>query len=313
MNNDYTQITISLAAADLDAAAAIAHMAVPYGFYCEDYSHLEEEIAAIANTTLIDEELLAKDRTRGAIHLYIPVEEDPQEAVSFLRCRFEASEIPCEISLANCRAEDWENNWKAYYKPVNIGKKLTVVPQWLKEEHRADDSRLPLFIDPGLAFGTGNHATTRLCLELLEEVNLPSGASVLDIGCGSGILGVAALLFGAKNVRALDIDPVAVRKSAENAALNGFLPPAFTAQKATLDDCDDEQYHLILANIVANVLIPLAPKIAQCAGDFVVLGGIIELQEQEVAAAYQAHGLCLVRRVERDGWIGLLMRKQGCG
>ncbi|MDR3344573.1 MAG: 50S ribosomal protein L11 methyltransferase [Oscillospiraceae bacterium] len=308
MNSNYTRLTIDLAAADIETAAAIAHMAVPYGFYVEDYAQLEEEIAAIAHTDLIDADLLAKDRSRGAIHLFIPAEESPAEAVAFLRVRLDAAGIAHTIALADCRAEDWENNWKQYFRPTPVGELLLIIPEWLRAETVPADGRVPLYIDPGLAFGTGSHATTRLCLELLEKNTTPAG-EVLDVGCGSGILGIAALLLGAGRVFGVDIDPVAVRAATENAALDGFAPPVYTAAQGVLAEQPAAQYDTVLANIVADVLIPLAADICTRLREDgrLILSGIIEHSEADVTAAYEAHGLRVMERSENDGWVALVM------
>ena len=307
-SDNYTQITINLAAADLDTAAAIAHMVVPYGFYAEDYANLEEEIAEIANTSLIDEALLAKDRSRAAIHLYISSQENPAEAAAFLRERLDAAGIVYTISFSDCRAEDWENNWKQYFKPMDIGQKLKIVPEWLRDDVSID-KRVHLNIDPGLAFGTGNHATTRLCLELIEKSVTP-GCAVLDVGCGSGILGIAALLLGAGNVLGIDIDPMAVRSSSENAELNGYASPVYTSMQSTLSQQPTREFDLVLANIVADVLIPLAPDIKSRLreGGRLILSGIIEQSESEVVAAYETEGLRVVGRRTDKGWVALDFR-----
>jgi ribosomal protein L11 methyltransferase len=308
--SDYTEVTVDLAATDLDTATAIAHLVVPYGFYVEDYSALEEEIAAIAHTDLIDADLLARDRTRGAIHLYLPLAENPAEAVAFLTARLDAENIRHSITLADCRAEDWENNWKQYFRATDIGEKLRIVPAWLQDETPADPQRVDLVIDPGLAFGTGNHATTRLCLELLETV-VQAGDSVLDVGCGSGILGIVALLLGAGRVCACDIDPVAIRAARENAARNGQTAPQFLAVQGSLDaETAESKADLILANIVADVLIPLAHPISEHlnSGGKVILSGIIASREDEVIAAYAAQGLQVCARKETDGWVAIEVR-----
>jgi ribosomal protein L11 methyltransferase len=337
LNSDYTQLTIALAAEDIDVVAAIAHMVAPYGFYVEDYSQLEKEIDAIAHTNLIDEELLAKDRSSGAVHLFISKEENPAEAVAFLRERLDAAGIAYTMANTECRAGDWENNWKQYFRPMPVGERLMIIPDWLKAETPQTKGRVPLYLDPGLAFGTGSHATTRLCLALLEK-NMPPTGRVLDIGCGSGILGIAALrlsdrqgrtedvrcndtaqntFFGntdpiqsnALHVFGVDIDPVAVRAAMENAVLNGLAPPVYTVAQGILSEQPNTQFALVLANIVADVLIPLAPEMPPrlCEGGRVILSGIIEHREAEVTAAYKAQGLHVIERSEDEGWVALVL------
>ena len=187
---NWTEISLEINADDIDKAAAIANMTVPYGIYIEDYRNLEEETWEIANIDLIDEELLKKDRTKGFIHIYIPEDENPSEAVSYLSERLKAENIPNKIDLSVCKNEDWENNWKEYFKPLKIGDKLLIRPLWI-DDYDNSDNRAVLSIEPGLAFGTGGHNTTKLCLEALEKY-VKKGSSVLDTGCGSGFKTVAS-------------------------------------------------------------------------------------------------------------------------
>lgn len=178
---DWTEIAITVPAEDVDRAGDIAQMVVPYGIYIEDYSNLEQEAWEIAHIDLIDEELLNKDRTKGIIHVYISPEENPAEAISFLQERYTAEGIPFTIDTADCVMEDWLNNWKKYFKPIPVGKSLLIRPTW-EEEYDAGN-RTVLHLEPGLAFGTGTHETTRLCMELLERYIKPD-MDVLDVGCG---------------------------------------------------------------------------------------------------------------------------------
>ena len=222
MNENWTELKIKVPAPQADIAGAIANMVVPYGIYMEDYSHLEEEALEIAHIDLIDEELLQKDREHAIIHIYISPEANPAEAVSFLEERFQAENIPYEIDRDSCVEEDWINNWKKYFHPIPVGEKLLIRPLW--EEDYDAQGRTVLHLEPGLAFGTGTHETTRLCLELLEKYVTP-GIDFLDMGCGSGILSVAALLLGAKSAVGVDIDPLAVKTAVENAETNGVAGP----------------------------------------------------------------------------------------
>ena len=151
---EWTEVIIEINADDIDVATDIANMVVPYGVYIEDYRNLEEETWEIANIDLIDEELLKKDRTKGYIHIYISPEENPAEAVAFLSERLSESGIANKIDLNKCKNEDWENNWKEFFKPMNVGKKLLIRPLWI-DDYENPDGRRVLSIEPGLAFGTG--------------------------------------------------------------------------------------------------------------------------------------------------------------
>ena len=305
MSESWTEITISVPAAKAETAGNIANMTVPHGIYIEDYSHLEEEAMEIAHIDLIDEELLQKDRDTAIIHVYISPEENPAEAVSFLRERYEAVGIPCEISQGACREEDWLNNWKKYFKPMPVGEKLLIRPLW--EEEYDPQGRTVLHLEPGLAFGTGTHETTRLCLELLEKYVSP-GISFLDMGCGSGILSVAALLLGAESAVGVDIDPLAVKTAVENARVNG-VGERFTGICGNLGEKVTGKFQVAAANIVADIVILLsqdAPRFLTPDSVYIV-SGIIDTREQDVLDALSSRFIVLERREEK-GWVVMALR-----
>ena len=212
----WTEIKISVDAKDIDRASDIANVVVPYGIYIEDYTNLEQEVEDIAHIDLIDEDLLAKDRNKAFVHIYLEPDVSPSEAVAFLSERYNAEGIKHSIELLDCLEEDWRNNWKKYFNPIEVGEKLLIRPSW-RDDYDAGNRKV-LNIDPGLAFGTGGHETTRLCLEMCEKY-LKEGDSVLDVGCGSGILSIATLLLGADRAVGVDIDETAVRTAAENAEI----------------------------------------------------------------------------------------------
>ena len=214
----WTEIKIEINAADVDKASDIANMVVPYGIYIEDYTTLEQEVQEIAHIDLIDEDLLARDRSKAYVHIYLEPEVNPAEALAFLSERYNAENISHTIDTHISIEEDWRNNWKKYFNPTPVGEKILIRPSW-RDDYDAQN-RVVLNIDPGLAFGTGNHETTRLCLETIEKY-LKEGDTVLDVGCGSGILAIASLLLGAKSAVGVDIDGVAVRTAVENAEING--------------------------------------------------------------------------------------------
>lgn len=299
---DWTEVTVSVDAKDVDRAGDIAQMVVPYGIYVEDYSHLEEEAWEIAHIDLIDEELLKKDRTKALVHVYISPEENPAEAIAFLSERYNAEGIQHTISTAACVEEDWINNWKKYFKPIPVGEKLLIRPNW-ENEYDAQ-GRTVLHLEPGLAFGTGTHETTRLCMELLEQYVKP-GASVLDVGCGSGILSVAALLLGAERAVGVDIDELAVKTAVQNAELN-HVEDRFTALCGNLTDRVEGTYDIVVANIVADIVITLTKDVQQfLAPDAVYLmSGIIDTREQDVLQALKGRFEVIARREEK-GWVAL--------
>lgn len=305
---DWTELCLTVDAADTDRAAAIAGMAVPYGIYIEDYRDLERDAREIAHIDLIDEELLSRDRTHSRIHLYVSAAAAPGEAEAFIAERLRAEKIDFSLDTSTINEQDWANNWKAFFKPLPIGERLLICPTW--EQAGETEGRQVLSIDPGMAFGTGGHETTRLVLEAMEP--LIDGATVLDVGCGSGILAIAALLLGAKCATGVDIDPMAVQTARENAVLNGLEPPRCVFEQGNLADRIHGQFDLIAANIVADAIIALSPDIPSLLapnGRYIV-SGIIDTREQDVLPVLDACGFDIEQRFALHGWVCLVLRKR---
>jgi len=304
--SDWTEILITVPIAELEIAGGIAHMAVPYGIYVEDYSDLEQEVLEIAHIDLIDEALLRRDRINGIIHIYVSPEERPSEALQFLRERYAAAGIPHEIALQTCKNADWENNWKQYFKPLPVGQKLLIRPAW--EEDCDAAGRVVLSLDPGSAFGTGTHDTTRLCLEALERHVTP-GCTVLDVGCGSGILSIAALLLGAGHATGIDIDALAVKAARQNAAANRLNADQFTVLQGNLAEQVEGSYDIVIANLVTDIILSLLPNIPvllKPSGMFIA-SGIILQRKKDIRAALEANGPRVTACRESDGWLCIEM------
>ena len=299
---DWTEVRISILTADTDRAAAIANMVVPYGIYIEDYSDLEQGAREIAHIDLIDEDLLQRDRAHSCIHIYINPEENPTEAVLFLQERFAAEGIVATVMTDTVSEQDWANNWKKYFKPLPVGEKLLIRPTW--ETVEDTHGRAVLSIDPGMAFGTGGHDTTRMVLEAIEQVVTPD-TQVLDVGCGSGILSIAALLLGAQSAVGVDIDALAVKMAVENGAVNGFTPPRYRMLQGDLVEQISGQYDLVVANIVADAIIALSKNIPAFLkkGGVYIVSGIIDTREQDVLQALSACGFVVRERREHGGWL----------
>lgn len=305
---DWIDVKISIASKDVEAASNIAQMVVPYGIYIEDYSDLVQEAWNIAHIDLIDEDLLKKDKTKAYIHIYIPPDKNPKEAIAYLTERLNASGIANCISTDICKNEDWENNWKQYFKPLKVGEKLLIQPVW--EDVIDSGNRAVLKIEPGLAFGSGSHDTTKLCLETLEK-KITHDSHVLDIGCGSGILGISSLLLGAKSATGVDIDSLAVKTAAENGRLNGFAPPRFKVYEGNLADKIQGKFNIVVANIVADVIIMFCKDVADFMTDDAVFitSGIIDTREQDVLDAFNKYGFKVLERHENSGWLCFLTKK----
>lgn len=298
---NWAEIAITVKTEDIETAGNIANMVVPYGIYIEDYSALEEDAAEISHYDFIDESLLNKDRTKGIIHIYINPHENPLEAVSFITERLNSEEIEHEIRTADCKTEDWVNNWKQYFHAMPIGEKLLIRPLWEKEYNT--DGRIVLNIEPGLAFGTGSHPTTKLCLETLEQY-IDKNSTVLDIGCGSGILSIAALLLGAKSAFGVDIDKLAVKTAIENAKENGFEAPVFDAVNGNLSDKVSGKYNVIVANIVADIIMQFNEEVGEFLedGGIYITGGIIDIRKDEVVHSFEQNGFEIIANYEEKGW-----------
>ena len=247
----------------------------------------------------VDESL--EESYRGVSRVKFYVEDNDEGAALLGRVgeQFKITTVPV------CDA-DWENNWKQYYEPLEIGERLLVVPEWID---CSEAGRVPLRLDPGLLFGTGSHATTRMCLAALEKY-AGAGVRALDLGCGSGILGIGALVLGSERCTACDIDPKAPDTVMENAALNGIGGDKMQVYAgdiigdAKLRGLLGTGYDVVLANIVSDVIIPLAPFVRDfMAPDGVfITSGIIDGREDEVAAALRAAGLEIIAHHHEEEW-----------
>lgn len=260
----------------------------------------------------VDQELL--DRMKGVTRVKFYVTDDE---VGHAQLAQYTRGLDCEYAATTLEENDWAYSWQKYYKPLSIGQRLYVVPEWEKEKP-VPEGRCPLYLNPGLTFGTGSHASTQLCLEGVEEHTIP-GRSVLDLGCGSGILSIAALCLGASSAIAVDIDPKAVDVAYENADLNGISHDCYTvlagnvlSDTALANQLAKNSYHLVLANIVADVIIPLSVRVPALLDDdgIFLCSGIIDTRSAEVESALERHGLIITKRRERNGWVALEAKKR---
>ena len=302
---EWTDIRLTVSKADAEAAEAVATMIAEGGIYIEDYSDIEEQVEQIAHVDLIEQELLDKPRDTVIIHMYLEPGASPVETLALIAARMESAGIPYTSETEGVEQEDWQNGWRKYYHPMDVGQRLAIVPSW----QDYDTDRVKLILDPGLAFGTGGHETTNLCLEVLDE-RVKGGERVLDIGTGSGSLAIAALKLGAAGAEGVDIDPVAVRTAGENAALNG-VADKLTVLVGDLSDKASGKYDIITANIVANAIMSLAPAVPGLMADDAVFiaSGIIDSRKDEVIAALEAAGLAVLEVKEKRGWECIVCKK----
>lgn len=266
----------------------------------------------------VDEELMEAKRGVCRITFYVSADDEGMDTVAKVRLALadlKKRRSDCGsllMTMAQMDDADWENNWKQFYKPMEIGERLIVVPEW---ESAKTHGRIPLILNPGLTFGTGSHATTRLCLTALEKHVTP-GQRVLDLGCGSGILSIAALLLGADHAFACDIDEKCVDVAYENAALNGIGKDKYTVRWGdVLSDKQlrkemDDQYDIVVANIVSDVIIGLAPQVRPFLkeGGLFLTSGIIDTRAAEVADKLRAAGWEIVEERQSEGWFSYLCK-----
>ena len=259
----------------------------------------------------VDEDLLERMKGVCRVKFYVTDDEDGKAQ---LERWLEGIRQP--YTLSSLGDNDWAHSWQKYYKPMAVGEKLWIVPEWEKDQ-TPPEGRTPVYLNPGLTFGTGNHASTQLCLMGLEEYVVP-GQPVLDLGCGSGILSIAAMALGASSAVAVDIDPKAVDVAYENASLNGIGKDRYTVRagdvltdQALVKELGERRYPLVLANIVADVIMPLSAKAGEwMTRDGVFLcSGIIDTRADEVQAALERNGLRIIRRREQNGWVSLAAKR----
>ena len=272
----------------------------------------------------VDEDLEKEMQGKSRVTFYLQADEEGFAKMGEVRIALENLKKTAQgcgtllMTMDSLQDADWENNWKQYYKPMEIGERLLVIPQWEQEDPKVrkalEGGRVPLILEPGLTFGTGSHATTRLCLTALEQA-VRGGEKVLDLGCGSGILSIAALKLGAASALAVDIDDKCLDVAHENAAMNGIGRDTYTVKVG--DILSDEAlraqiggYDVVLANIVADVIIGLGPMVRSLLSENGVFlcSGIIDTRAEEVTGKLRQAGLEILDTRSSEGWYAYTCR-----
>lgn len=307
----WLEVTLDTTEAELDALCARLTGNGVTGLAIED----EEDFKTFLEQNhqywdYVDDGLLARMKGVCRVKFYITDDADGRKQLEGW-----LAGIDQPYSLASLGDNDWAHSWQKYYKPMPVGERLYIVPEWERGEP-VPAGKAPLYLNPGLTFGTGNHASTRLCLEWTEQ-SVKEGAKVLDLGCGSGILSIASLLLGATSAIGVDIDPKAVDVAYENAGLNGIGRDKYTVLAGDiLSDASlktrlaEQKYDVVLANIVADVIIPLSAHVEEllAPGGVFLCSGIIDTRCEEVRAALEKNGLTVFGRKDRDGWVAYAAR-----
>ncbi len=318
----WIELTIRTASNGIDLLCAELTQADFDSFVIEDCDQFDDFLETSQEYwDYVDDELSEKMKTVSQVRLYLE-SDGAEQRLDELRALLKKlpQSYPTtdfgELTIApeNIPDEDWENSWKRNYRPLPVGEKLLVVPQWM----RVDDTqgRLPVILDLGLTFGTGEHDSTQMCMRALEK-RIHGGERVADLGSGSGILSICALRLGAKSAIGVDIDPAAEHIARSNAEANGFLGDVFTActgnaveDKALMQRLSEGGYDIVCANIVAGViiqLVPVVPHFLKKDGIF-LCSGILRSREEEVRQAIEQAGLQIIDCERTEQWCCLIAK-----
>ena len=298
--NDYNQIKVTVKQEDADNATAImTAMDFFGGLMIEDFSDIDT-----CPWDYVDEELLKKDKSVVSISGYMETNENVMAVVEQLKIMLPQDAV---VEVISVNEDDWANNWKKYYHPIKVGKNLVIKPSWIDYDKQENDIIVEL--DPGMAFGTGTHETTRMCMVHLEKY-INENSRVLDVGCGSGILSITSLLIGAKEVTGVDIDPVAVKVAIENGEMNNFRAPQYNIKRGNLVDEEQGKYDVIVANIIADVIIAVCGDVKQFVADdgVFISSGIICDRKEDVKKAFAEQGYTVVEEIEEGEWVSFVCK-----
>ena len=316
---DWLELKIDTSPAGIDPVTEMLEEQGVTGVIIDDQRDFQDFMAHNqAYWDYVDEDLVKEKENLCRVTFYVENSPAGYSAIAAIRMAMHAMKqkhpeyAPLLLTMENVKDEDWENNWKQFYKPMEIGERLLVIPAW---EQADPKGRVTLTLNPGLTFGTGSHATTRLCLTALEK-HITGGQTVLDLGCGSGILSIAALLLGADRAVACDIDEKCMDVAYENAALNGVGRDRYTVRwgDVVTDQALRQElggpYDVVVANIVADVIKALASTVRPLVkeGGIFLCSGIIDDRAEEVAQCLRDNGWTIAETRSSEGWFSYLCR-----
>ena len=303
MAGSWTKLTATGKTRDLDKITAVMSM-LDNGLMIEDFSDFTLGMYG----ELVDESILNADKDTVKVSLFVPEEKSFNEYLAFLNERFSAEGVEVCLSVDGVNEEDWAESWKQYYKPIPLGK-VTIVPAW--EKYDAKEGEIIIRMDPGMAFGTGTHETTRLVMLMMQDEEL-SGKRFLDMGTGSGILSICASKLGAKTCNAYDIDPVAVKVAQENAKDGGCDNITVGVSDLLYGvDLSHGKYDFCVANIVADVIIRMLPDLDKYVTEDapIILSGIITMRKDEVMAKITECGYKVTKEIRENDWLAIMIKK----
>ena len=303
--NEWIQIKVTVSLDKLDDTVAVMNMVSNY-LQIEDYSDIDLKTCY---GDLIDESILNADKTVASVLVYLSADGGVADTLTFLKGRFADLSIDANVTVSGVNEEDWANSWKEYYKPIKIGEKIVIVPAW--EKYTQQEGEIIVRMDPGMAFGTGTHETTRLVIKLLEKY-IKNGMRVADVGCGSGILAICASKLGAAECKAYDIDPVAVKVANENIKDSGLTNVSCEVSDLLRQVDKSQPYDVICANIVADIIIRMMPDVGALMNEnsVILASGIIVERSQDVISAFDEHGFKVAERIDENGWCALAVMKK---
>lgn len=315
----WTEVRVDTVSKNEDVVSAVLYDMGATGLVVEDPNDILEKIQDPKSDYIVADEFFKNpeevDKEKIVIKAYFPETENVGEIVNEISSRIEVTPLNetgkalGEVTLGEVSEDDWANSWKKFFKPTKIGSKIVIKPTW--EEYDLQQGEIIVEMDPGMAFGTGTHETTAMCIEMLEK-HVKCGTTVLDVGCGSGILSIAAIKLGAGQGAGIDIDENAIRISRENAKIND-VAHRIEFRHGKIDEVVYEEYHIVVANILADVIVDMVPEIKRCMkcyGTFIA-SGIIQEKEEMVTKALEEVGLNIVEVIRRGEWVCLVAQFDG--